>query len=151
MRSAGRWQTKGSKEQFYRCLKHRITACACVTALNAWHQHDVQTIHHPSALYLSHICSHSIHSARSRVFLAGKIHWKNTAEQLKLVGPSSLGVALLTAGFVGMVFTIQVRHAHAHTRTSGAKHVAIARHAMRPDAHKHVSLVGEASQMSSCK
>jgi len=28
-------------------------------------------------------------------------------EQLKLVGPRSLGVALLTAGFVGMVFTIQ--------------------------------------------
>jgi ABC-type transporter Mla maintaining outer membrane lipid asymmetry permease subunit MlaE len=39
---------------------------------------------------------------------SGKIHWKNTAEQLKLVGPSSLGVALLTAAFVGMVFTIQV-------------------------------------------
>uniref|UniRef100_A0A7S3QQD5 Uncharacterized protein n=1 Tax=Dunaliella tertiolecta TaxID=3047 RepID=A0A7S3QQD5_DUNTE len=37
----------------------------------------------------------------------GKIHWKNTLEQLKLVGPQSLGVALLTAGFVGMVFTIQ--------------------------------------------
>ncbi|MEW5303703.1 MAG: hypothetical protein WDW36_006371 [Sanguina aurantia] len=37
----------------------------------------------------------------------GQIHWKNTAEQLKLVGPKSLGVALLTAGFVGMVFTIQ--------------------------------------------
>ena len=29
-------------------------------------------------------------------------------EQLKLVGPSSLGVSLLTASFVGMVFTIQV-------------------------------------------
>lgn len=39
---------------------------------------------------------------------AGKIHWRNTYEQLKLVGPKSLGVALLTAGFVGMVFTIQV-------------------------------------------
>lgn len=35
--------------------------------------------------------------------LKGKIHWKNTLEQLKLVGPKSLGVALLTAGFVGMV------------------------------------------------
>ena len=34
---------------------------------------------------------------------------RNTAEQLKLVGPRSLGVSLLTAGFVGMVFTIQVR------------------------------------------
>ena len=39
---------------------------------------------------------------------AGKIHWRNTYEQLKLVGPRSMGVALLTAGFVGMVFTIQV-------------------------------------------
>ena len=29
-------------------------------------------------------------------------------EQLELVGPRSLGVALLTASFVGMVFTIQV-------------------------------------------
>lgn len=39
---------------------------------------------------------------------AGKVHVRNTAEQLKLVGPRSLGVSLLTAGFVGMVFTIQV-------------------------------------------
>jgi ABC-type transporter Mla maintaining outer membrane lipid asymmetry permease subunit MlaE len=39
---------------------------------------------------------------------AGKIHWRNTRDQLMLVGPKSLGVALLTAGFVGMVFTIQV-------------------------------------------
>jgi ABC-type transporter Mla maintaining outer membrane lipid asymmetry permease subunit MlaE len=37
---------------------------------------------------------------------------KNTLEQLKLVGPRSLGVALLTAGFVGMVFTIQVCSLH---------------------------------------
>ena len=41
--------------------------------------------------------------------LAGKVHRKNCLEQLKLVGPSSLGVSLLTAGFVGMVFTIQVQ------------------------------------------
>lgn len=41
--------------------------------------------------------------------LQGKIHWRNFLDQLKLVGPRSLGVALLTAGFVGMVFTIQVR------------------------------------------
>ena len=41
--------------------------------------------------------------------LKGKVHVKNTLDQLKLVGPRSLGVALLTAGFVGMVFTIQVR------------------------------------------
>lgn len=39
---------------------------------------------------------------------AGKVHRANTLEQLKLVGPSSLGVSLLTASFVGMVFTIQV-------------------------------------------
>ena len=37
----------------------------------------------------------------------GKIHWKNTVDQLLLVGPRSLGVALLTSSFVGMVFTIQ--------------------------------------------
>jgi len=39
--------------------------------------------------------------------LQGKVHVRNTAEQMKLVGPRSLGVSLLTAGFVGMVFTIQ--------------------------------------------
>ena len=39
--------------------------------------------------------------------LSGKIHLRNTRDQLVLVGPKSLGVALLTAGFVGMVFTIQ--------------------------------------------
>lgn len=39
--------------------------------------------------------------------LQGRIHWKNTIEQLNLVGPKSLGVCLLTAAFVGMVFTIQ--------------------------------------------
>ena len=38
---------------------------------------------------------------------AGMVHRRNTLEQLKLVGPRSLGVALLTASFVGMVFTIQ--------------------------------------------
>ena len=43
-----------------------------------------------------------------RGYAAGKVHMRNTIEQLKLVGPRSLGVALLTAGFVGMVFTIQV-------------------------------------------
>ena len=38
----------------------------------------------------------------------GKVHKRNTLEQLKLVGPNTLSVALLTAAFVGMVFTIQV-------------------------------------------
>lgn len=37
----------------------------------------------------------------------GKIHWRNTLEQLNLVGPRSLGVCLLTSFFLGMVFTIQ--------------------------------------------
>lgn len=43
-----------------------------------------------------------------RTHVIGNVHWRNTLEQLKLVGPKSLGVSLLTAGFVGMVFTIQV-------------------------------------------
>lgn len=40
--------------------------------------------------------------------LSGKIHRRNTLEQMAIVGPDSLVVALLTASFVGMVFTIQV-------------------------------------------
>ncbi|GAA0174417.1 ATP-binding cassette [Lithospermum erythrorhizon] len=39
--------------------------------------------------------------------LTGKIHWKNTLQQLERVGPKSVGVCLLTAAFVGMAFTIQ--------------------------------------------
>lgn len=38
----------------------------------------------------------------------GKIHRRNTLEQMSIVGPESLLVVLLTATFVGMVFTIQV-------------------------------------------
>ena len=40
--------------------------------------------------------------------LAGKIHRRNTLDQMAVVGPESLLIALLTASFVGMVFTIQV-------------------------------------------
>lgn len=40
--------------------------------------------------------------------LKGRIHRRNTFEQMSIVGPESLGIALLTASFVGMVFTIQV-------------------------------------------
>jgi phospholipid/cholesterol/gamma-HCH transport system permease protein len=40
--------------------------------------------------------------------LKGKIHQRNTLEQMAIVGPQSLMIALLTASFVGMVFTIQV-------------------------------------------
>lgn len=40
--------------------------------------------------------------------MKGKIHRRNTLEQLAAVGPDSLFIALLTALFVGAVFTIQV-------------------------------------------
>jgi phospholipid/cholesterol/gamma-HCH transport system permease protein len=40
--------------------------------------------------------------------LQGKIHRRNTGEQMAVVGPDSLVIALVTAAFVGMVFTIQV-------------------------------------------
>ena len=40
--------------------------------------------------------------------LLGKIHRRNTLEQMAAVGPESLLIALLTAAFVGMVFTVQV-------------------------------------------
>lgn len=40
--------------------------------------------------------------------LGGKIHRRNVMEQMSVVGPGSLLIALLTAATVGMVFTIQV-------------------------------------------
>ncbi|MGD1872766.1 MAG: MlaE family lipid ABC transporter permease subunit [Mastigocoleus sp.] len=40
--------------------------------------------------------------------LQGKIHRRNTLEQMAAVGPDSLFIALVTAVFVGAVFTIQV-------------------------------------------
>ena len=40
--------------------------------------------------------------------MQGKIHRRNTIEQMKVVGPDSLTIALVTSTFVGMVFTIQV-------------------------------------------
>jgi phospholipid/cholesterol/gamma-HCH transport system permease protein len=51
------------------------------------------------------------------VFLSGQVvihlisrplHRRNTIEQMAAVGPESLLIALITAAFVGMVFTIQV-------------------------------------------
>lgn len=39
--------------------------------------------------------------------IKGKIHWKNTLQQLERVGPKSVGVCLLTSAFVGMAFAIQ--------------------------------------------
>ena len=40
--------------------------------------------------------------------LQGKINRRNTLEQMGIVGPDSLTIALITAIFVGAVFTIQV-------------------------------------------
>lgn len=40
--------------------------------------------------------------------LKAKFHRRNTVEQMAAVGPESLLITLLTAAFVGMVFTIQV-------------------------------------------
>jgi phospholipid/cholesterol/gamma-HCH transport system permease protein len=40
--------------------------------------------------------------------LMGRINRRNTLEQMSVVGPESVSVALITAMFVGMVFTIQV-------------------------------------------
>lgn len=40
--------------------------------------------------------------------LRKKVHRRNTLDQMALVGPDSLLIALITASFVGMVFTIQV-------------------------------------------
>lgn len=40
--------------------------------------------------------------------LAGKIHRRNTLDQMAIVGPASVGIAMLTAAFIGAVFTIQV-------------------------------------------
>lgn len=39
--------------------------------------------------------------------LKGKIHRRNTIEQMATVGPESLMIAMLTATVIGMVFTIQ--------------------------------------------
>ncbi|MBC7545249.1 MAG: ABC transporter permease [Candidatus Sericytochromatia bacterium] len=38
----------------------------------------------------------------------GRIHWKNTIQQLAFVGTDSLGIALLTSAAVGAVFTLQI-------------------------------------------
>ncbi|KAH7276556.1 hypothetical protein KP509_39G011700 [Ceratopteris richardii] len=39
--------------------------------------------------------------------LQGRVHVRNTLQQLESAGPRSVGVCLLTASFVGMAFTIQ--------------------------------------------
>jgi len=37
-----------------------------------------------------------------------RLHWRNTLEQMSIVGTESIPIALITAAFVGGVFTIQV-------------------------------------------
>nr|YP_009511190.1 hypothetical protein [Gracilariopsis longissima]AXI97067.1 hypothetical protein [Gracilariopsis longissima]UAD88983.1 hypothetical protein [Gracilariopsis longissima] len=41
-------------------------------------------------------------------FLIFNIYWSNTIEQIKIVGPDSLSIIIITAFFVGMVFTLQI-------------------------------------------
>ena len=43
-----------------------------------------------------------------QIVFAGKIHVKNTYEQMVRIGIESLPVALITAFFVGMVFALQI-------------------------------------------
>ncbi|MFM1841638.1 MAG: ABC-type transport system involved in resistance to organic solvent, permease component [Cyanobacteriota bacterium] len=40
--------------------------------------------------------------------LQGRIHRRNTVEQMNSVGPESISIAVVTAAFVGMVYTIQI-------------------------------------------
>ncbi|MEB3159882.1 MAG: MlaE family lipid ABC transporter permease subunit [Synechocystis sp.] len=40
--------------------------------------------------------------------LQGRIHRRNTIEQMNSVGPASISIAVVTAAFVGMVYTIQI-------------------------------------------
>ncbi|MFN3926298.1 MAG: MlaE family lipid ABC transporter permease subunit [Pseudanabaenaceae cyanobacterium] len=42
------------------------------------------------------------------LFLKRQLHWRNTLEQMSVVGTDSLLITLVTASFVGAVFTIQV-------------------------------------------
>ena len=63
--------------------------------------------------------------------LKGRIHRRNTIDQMALVGPGSLLIALLTAATVGMVFTIQVSREFinlgAGTAVGGVLALALAR------------------------
>jgi phospholipid/cholesterol/gamma-HCH transport system permease protein len=63
--------------------------------------------------------------------LQGRVHRRNTLEQMSVVGPASTTIALVTAGFVGMVFTIQVAREFiyfgATTTVGGVLALALAR------------------------
>lgn len=63
--------------------------------------------------------------------LQGRIHRRNTLAQMNIVGPESTSIALVTASFVGMVFTIQVAREFiyfgATTTVGGVLALALAR------------------------
>ncbi len=63
--------------------------------------------------------------------LKTKIHRRNTLDQMASVGPESLMIALVTAAFIGMVFTIQVAREFiyfgAQTAVGGVLALALAR------------------------
>lgn len=63
--------------------------------------------------------------------LKGKIHRRNTIDQMIAVGPQSLIISLVTASFVGMVFTIQVAREFiffgAQTAVGGVLGIALTR------------------------
>ena len=44
----------------------------------------------------------------THIFIYRRLHWRNTLEQMSMVGTESLLITLITASFVGAVFTIQV-------------------------------------------
>lgn len=52
---------------------------------------------------------YSILAAKAlRLLFLGRIHWRNTLQQMALIGVDSMPIALLTALSVGMVFTLQI-------------------------------------------
>lgn len=63
--------------------------------------------------------------------LRGKIHRRNTIDQMMIVGPESLAIVFLTAASVGMVFMIQVAREFislgAATTVGGVLAIALAR------------------------
>jgi phospholipid/cholesterol/gamma-HCH transport system permease protein len=44
----------------------------------------------------------------THILIYRRLHWRNTLEQMSMVGTESLLITLITASFVGAVFTIQV-------------------------------------------
>ncbi|RMF20319.1 MAG: MlaE family lipid ABC transporter permease subunit [Cyanobacteria bacterium J083] len=83
-------------------------------------------------LWLSRLMSAALLAGQVFVHLfKKKINRRNTIEQMANVGPESLTISLVTAGFVGMVFTIQVAREFiyfgAGTAVGGVLSLALAR------------------------